>query len=92
MRSVTWGSGAAQLGVGALPVVSVLPAGEDHASWAAGGLMTAFAAGALAGSLGCAGRPFGQERPERVARTQIFTLGAGIKSTFAAAGAGWRER
>ncbi|MFF3964210.1 MFS transporter [Streptomyces griseorubiginosus] len=140
LRSVTWSSGVAQLGVGALPVVSVLLAGEYHASWATGGLMTAFAAGALAGSLGYAVRPFGQERPERVvlwgvlvtgiplatvpwsghalpaaalfalagcctgplfsallasrqryaptaARTQIFTLGAGIKSTFAAAGA-----
>ncbi|MFF7946038.1 MFS transporter [Streptomyces griseorubiginosus] len=140
LRSVTWGSGVAQLGVGGLPVVSVLLAGEYHASWATGGLMTAFAAGALAGSLGYAVRPFGEERPERVvlwgllatgvpfatvpwighalpaaalfalagcctgplfsallasrqryaptaARTQIFTLGAGIKSTFAAAGA-----
>ncbi|MGW0421467.1 MFS transporter [Streptomyces sp. NPDC003015] len=141
LRSVTWGSSVAQLGVGALPVVSVLLAAEYHAAWAAGGLMTAFAAGALAGSLSYACRPVGRHRPERVVlwglpttgiplamvpwaghavaaaalfamagfctgplfsallasreryapvpvRTQIFTLGAGLKSTFAAAGAG----
>jgi hypothetical protein len=141
LRSVTWGSGVAQLGVGALPVVSVLLAAEYHAPWATGGLMTAFAAGALAGSLSYAYRPVGRHHPERVvlwglpatgvplpmvpwagdavaaaalfalagfctgplfsallasreryappgARTQIFTLGAGLKSTFAAAGAG----
>ncbi|MFJ4200049.1 MFS transporter [Streptomyces sviceus] len=141
LRSVTWGSSVAQLGVGALPVVSVLLAAEYHAPWATGGLMTAFAAGALAGSLSYAYRPVGRHHPERVvlwalpatgvplavvpwagaavvaavlfavagfctgplfsallasreryapagARTQIFTLGAGLKSTFAAAGAG----
>ncbi|WP_020116977.1 MFS transporter [Streptomyces canus] len=141
LRSVTWGSSVAQLGVGALPVVSVLLAAEYHAPWATGGLMTAFAAGALGGSLSYACRPVGRHHPERVvlwglpatgvplamvpwagdavaaaalfalagfctgplfsallasreryappgARTQIFTLGAGLKSTFAAAGAG----
>ncbi|MFF1722528.1 MFS transporter [Streptomyces sviceus] len=141
LRSVTWGSSLAQLGVGALPVVSVLLATEYHAPWATGGLMTAFAAGALAGSLSYAYHPVGRHHPERVvlwalpatgvplalvpwagdavvaaalfamagfctgplfsallasreryappgARTQIFTLGAGLKSTFAAAGAG----
>ncbi|MFE1835000.1 MFS transporter [Streptomyces sviceus] len=141
LRSVTWGSSVAQLGVGALPVVSVLLAAEYHAPWATGGLMTAFAAGALAGSLSYAYRPVGRDHPEHVvlwalpatgvplalvpwagdavvaaalfamagfctgplfsallasreryappgARTQIFTLGAGLKSTFAAAGAG----
>ncbi|MFJ3446474.1 MFS transporter [Streptomyces sp. NPDC086081] len=140
LRSVTWASSLGQLGVGALPVVSVLLARQYEAAWAAGGLMTAFAAGALAGSLGYAYRPAGQERPERVVlwgllgtafplaavpwsghilvatalfaaagsctgplfsallasreryapeavRTQVFTLGAGLKSTFAAAGA-----
>lgn len=141
LRSVTWGSSVGQLGVGALPVVSVLLAAEYHAPWATGGLMTAFAAGALAGSLSYAWHPVGRRRPERVVlwglpatgvplalvpwaghaataaalfavagfctgplfsallasreryaptavRTQIFTLGAGLKSTFAAAGAG----
>jgi MFS family permease len=141
LRSVTWGSSVGQMGVGALPVVSVLLAAEYHAPWATGGLMTAFAAGALAGSLSYACRPVGRHRPERVVlwglpatgiplavvpwaghtvaaaglfavagfctgplfsallagreryaptavRTQIFTLGAGLKSTFAAAGAG----
>ncbi|MET7686866.1 MFS transporter [Streptomyces sp. NPDC005483] len=141
LRSVTWGSSVGQMGVGALPVVSVLLAAEYHASWATGGLMTAFAAGALAGSLSYAYRPVGRHRPELVVlwglpatgvplavvpwaghavaaaalfavagfctgplfsallagreryapaavRTQIFTLGAGLKSTFAAAGAG----
>jgi hypothetical protein len=141
LRSVTWGSSVGQMGVGALPVVSVLLAAEYHAPWATGGLMTAFAAGALAGSLSYAWRPVGRHRPERVVlwglpatgiplavvpwtgdavvaaglfavagfctgplfsallasreryaptavRTQIFTLGAGLKSTFAAAGAG----
>ncbi|MEU2427325.1 MFS transporter [Streptomyces sp. NPDC007851] len=140
LRSVTWASSTGQMGVGALPVVTVLLAGEYHASWATGGLMTAFAAGALAGSLSYAYRPVGAHRPERVvlwgllatgiplatvplaqhavpavglfaaagfctgplfsallasreryapasARTQVFTLGAGLKSTFAAAGA-----
>jgi hypothetical protein len=141
LGSVTWGSSVGQMGVGALPVVSVLLAAEYHASWATGGLMTAFAAGALAGSLSYAYRPVGRHHPERVVlwslpatgvplamvpfaghavvaaalfalagfctgplfsallasreryapaavRTQIFTLGAGLKSTFAAAGAG----
>ncbi|MEU0943677.1 MFS transporter [Streptomyces canus] len=141
LRAVTWGSSVAQLGVGALPVVSVLLAAEYHAPWATGGLMTAFAAGALAGSLSYAYRPVGRHHPERVVlwglpatgvplamvpwvgdavvaaalfavagfctgplfsallasreryappgtRTQVFTLGAGLKSTFAAAGAG----
>ncbi|MFJ4525666.1 MFS transporter [Streptomyces sp. NPDC088810] len=140
LRSVTWASSLGQLGVGALPVVSVLLARRYDAPWATGGLMTAFAAGALAGSLGYAYRPVGEERPERVVlwgllgtafplaavpwsghvlvatvlfaaagfctgplfsallasreryapaavRTQVFTLGAGLKSTFAAAGA-----
>ncbi|MGA5039783.1 MFS transporter [Streptomyces capoamus] len=140
LRSVTWASGLGQLGVGALPVVSVLLARRYDAPWATGGLMTAFAAGALAGSLGYACRPVGEDRPERVVlwgllgtalplsvvpwsgdvlvatalfaaagsctgplfsallasreryapaavRTQVFTLGAGLKSTFAAAGA-----
>lgn len=140
LRSVTWASSVGQLGVGALPVVSVLLARRYEAPWATGGLMTAFAVGALAGSLGYAYRPVGGERPERVVlwgllgtafplaavpwswhvlvttvlfaaagfctgplfsallasreryapaavRTQVFTLGAGLKSTFAAAGA-----
>ncbi|MGY4983043.1 MFS transporter [Streptomyces sp. 900105755] len=140
LRSVTWASAVGQMGVGALPVVTVLLAAKYHASWATGGLMTAFAAGALAGSLSYAYRPVGQRHPEQVvlwgllitgvplamapltrhavpaavlfalagfctgplfsallasreryapaaARTQIFTLGAGLKSTFAAAGA-----
>ncbi|MEV3970167.1 MFS transporter [Streptomyces sp. NPDC050698] len=140
LRSVTWASSVGQLGVGALPVVSVLLARRYDAPWATGGLMTAFAVGALAGSLGYAFRPVGEERPERVVlwglmgtasplaavplsdhvlaatvlfaaagfctgplfsallasreryapvavRTQVFTLGAGLKSTFAAAGA-----
>ncbi|MEU0428563.1 MFS transporter [Streptomyces canus] len=140
LRSVTWASSAGQMGVGALPVVTVLLADEYHAPWVTGGLMTAFAAGALAGSLSYAYRPVGAKCPERVvlwgllatgvplagvpwtqhavsaaalfatagfctgplfsallasreryasvaARTQIFTLGAGLKSTFAAAGA-----
>ncbi|MEV7074346.1 MFS transporter [Streptomyces sp. NPDC093990] len=141
LRSVTWGSAVGQLGVGALPVVSVLLAAEYHAPWVTGGLMTVFAVGALAGSLSYAWRPVGRRRPELVVlwglvatgiplsmvpltghagaaaalfaaagfctgplfsallasreryapaavRTQIFTLGAGLKSTFAAAGAG----
>lgn len=141
LRSITWGSSLGQLGVGALPVVSVLLAADYHAPWATGGLMTAFAAGALAGSLSYAWHPVGRRTPERVVlwglpatgiplalvpwagravpaaglfalagfctgplfsallagrdryapaavRTQIFTLGAGLKSTFAAAGAG----
>ncbi|MEW2301447.1 MFS transporter [Streptomyces sp. NPDC006655] len=140
LRSVTWASSVGQLGVGALPVVSVLLARRYDAPWATGGLMTAFAVGALAGSLSYAYRPVGEERPERVVlwglsgtavplaavpwsghvlvvtalfaaagfctgplfsallasreryapaavRTQVFTLGAGLKSTFAAAGA-----
>ncbi|MFD4557865.1 MFS transporter [Streptomyces sp. NPDC058469] len=140
LRSVTWASSLAQMGVGALPIVTVLLADDYHASWATGGLMTAFAAGALTGSLSYAYRPIGEEHPERVVlwgllatgvplaavpwthnvalaaalfalagfctgplfsallasreryaptavRTQIFTLGAGLKSTFAAAGA-----
>ncbi|MBG7704675.1 MFS transporter [Streptomyces sp. MC1] len=140
LRSVTWASSVGQAGIGALPVVSVLLAHEHHAPWATGGLMTAFAVGALAGSLSYAYRPVGEQQPERVVlwgllatgvplatvpwaghatmaaalfaaagfctgpvfsallasreryapapvRTQIFTLGAGLKSTFAAAGA-----
>ncbi|MFF3989456.1 MFS transporter [Streptomyces sp. NPDC001601] len=140
LRSVTWASSVGQLGVGALPVMTVLLAAKYHASWATGGLMTAFAVGALAGSLSYAYRPVGQRHPEQVVlwgllvtgvplamvpltrhavpaavlfamsgfctgplfsallasreryapaavRTQIFTLGAGLKSTFAAAGA-----
>ncbi|MEV6766251.1 MFS transporter [Streptomyces sp. NPDC051105] len=140
LRSVTWASSVGQMGVGALPVVTVSLAAEYHASWATGGLMTTFAAGALAGSLSYGYRSVGQRRPERVVlwgllitglplamvplsrhaipaavlfamagfctgplfsallasreryapaavRTQIFTLGAGLKSTFAAAGA-----
>ncbi|MEV5440858.1 MFS transporter [Streptomyces sp. NPDC052682] len=140
LRSVTWASGVGQLGIGALPVVTALLARDHHAPWATGGLMTAFAVGALAGSLGYGFRPLGEHRPERVVlwgllatgvplaavpwighavaaaalfaaagfctgplfsallasreryapaavRTQVFTLGAGVKSTFAAAGA-----
>ncbi|MEV6483552.1 MFS transporter [Streptomyces sp. NPDC051576] len=140
LRSVTWASGIGQIGIGALPVIAALLAGERHADWAAGGLMTAFAAGAMAGSLTYAVRPWTRTRPERVVllclpltalplalaacvsgmavttalfavagwttgplfsalltareryappelRTQVFTLGAGLKSTAAAAGA-----
>ncbi|WP_051740497.1 MFS transporter [Streptomyces xylophagus] len=140
LRSVTWASSIGQIGIGALPVITALLATERHAGWAAGGLMTAFAAGAMAGSLTYAVRPWSRTRPERVVllclpltalplalaacvpgmapttalfalagwatgplfsalliareryapqplRTQIFTLGAGLKSTAAAAGA-----
>ncbi|MDH6214709.1 MFS family permease [Streptomyces pseudovenezuelae] len=140
LRSVTWASSVGQIGIGALPVVTALLATERHADWAAGGLMTAFAAGAMAGSLTYAVKPWTRTRPERVVllclpltalplalaacvsgttlttalfamagwatgplfsalltareryapqplRTQIFTLGAGLKSTAAAAGA-----
>ncbi|MEU3503648.1 MFS transporter, partial [Streptomyces hundungensis] len=138
-RGVLLGSG--QIGIGALPVLTALLAAHYGAGWAAGGLMTAFAAGALMGSLTYAVRPWTDSHPERVVlaclaatgpplamvaatgpplgvttalfalagactgplfsallaareryapadiRTQIFTLGAGLKSTAAAAGA-----
>ncbi|MFF8653625.1 MFS transporter [Streptomyces huasconensis] len=140
LRAVTWSSSAGQIGVGALPVLTALLAQQYGAGWAAGGLMTAFAAGALAGSLIYAIRPWTDTHPERVVlgclaatglplalaaaqpalgvttvlfvlagactgplfsallaareryaptevRTQIFTLGAGLKSTAAAGGA-----
>ncbi|MET9498321.1 MFS transporter [Streptomyces sp. NPDC006552] len=140
LRAVTWSSSAGQIGVGALPVLTALLARQYGAGWAAGGLMTAFAAGALAGSLIYAIRPWTDTHPERVVlgclaatglplavavskpalsatltlfalagactgplfsallaareryapaeiRTQIFTLGAGLKSTAAAGGA-----
>ena len=140
LRSVTWASSIGQIGIGALPVSTALLATERHAGWAAGGLMTAFAGGAMAGSLTYAVKPWTRTRPERVVllclsltgiplalaacfsgmalttvlfattgwttgplfsallttreryapqplRTQIFTLGAGLKSTAAAAGA-----
>ncbi len=140
LRAVTWASSAGQVGIGALPVLTALLAQQYAAGWAAGGLMTAFAVGALAGSLLYAVRPWTDTHPERVvlaclaatgpplaltaanlslgvttalfalagactgplfsallaareryappeARTQIFTLGAGLKSTAAAAGA-----
>ncbi|MBK3575638.1 MFS transporter [Streptomyces sp. MBT65] len=140
LRSVTWASSIGQIGIGALPVITALLATERHAGWAAGGLMTAFAVGAMAGSLTYAVKPWTRTRPERVVllclplialplalaacvagmalttalfatagwatgplfstllaareryapqplRTQIFTLGAGLKSTAAAAGA-----
>ncbi|MFJ6088405.1 MFS transporter [Streptomyces sp. NPDC092369] len=140
LRSVTWASSIGQIGIGALPVITALLASERNAGWAAGGLMTAFAVGAMVGSLTYAVRPWTPTRPERVVlmclplialplavaacvtamalttalfvtagwatgplfstllaareryapqplRTQIFTLGAGLKSTAAAAGA-----
>lgn len=140
LRSATWASSVGQFGIGALPVITALLATERHAGWAAGGLMTAFAGGAMAGSLTYAVKPWNRTRPERVVllclpltaiplalascvagmastaalfvmagwttgplfsalltarerytplplRTQIFTLGAGLKSTAAAAGA-----
>ncbi|MFJ4878464.1 MFS transporter [Streptomyces sp. NPDC088745] len=140
LRAVTWSSSAGQIGVGALPVLTALLAQQYGAGWAAGGLMTAFAAGALAGSLIYAVRPWTDTHPERVVlgclaatglplalaatkpalsattalfvlagactgplfsallaareryapagvRTQVFTLGAGLKSTAAAGGA-----
>ncbi|MGW3284040.1 MFS transporter [Streptomyces sp. NPDC001002] len=140
LRSVTWASGIGQIGIGALPVITALLATERHAGWAAGGLMTAFAAGAMTGSLTYAVKPWSRTCPERVVllclpltalplalaacvagtalptalfatagwttgplfsalltareryaphplRTQIFTLGAGLKSTAAATGA-----
>ncbi|WEH37238.1 MFS transporter [Streptomyces sp. AM 4-1-1] len=140
LRAVTWASSAGQIGIGALPVLTALLAKQYDAGWAAGGLMTAFAAGALAGSLIYAVRPWTETHPERVVlacllttgpplalaavrpslaltallfalsgvctgplfsallaareryaptavRTQIFTLGAGLKSTAAAGGA-----
>ncbi|MBM7168700.1 MFS transporter [Streptomyces sp. G44] len=140
LRAVTWSSSAGQIGVGALPVLTALLARQYGAGWAAGGLMTAFAVGGLAGSLVYAVRPWTDTHPERVVlgclagtglplalaaaepelsvttvlfvlagactgplfsallaareryaptevRTQIFTLGAGLKSTAAAGGA-----
>jgi MFS family permease len=140
LRSVTWASSIGQIGIGALPIITALLATERHADWAAGGLMTAFAVGAMVGSLTYAVKPWTRTRPERVVllclplialplalaacvagmalttvlfatagwatgplfstllaareryapqplRTQIFTLGAGLKSTAAAAGA-----
>lgn len=140
LRSVTWASSIGQIGIGALPVSTALLATERHAGWAVGSLMTAFAGGAMAGSLTYAVKPWTRTRPEGVVllclsltgiplalaacfsgmalttvlfatagwttgplfsalltareryapqplRTQIFTLGAGLKSTAAAAGA-----
>ncbi|WP_420310358.1 MFS transporter [Streptomyces sp. YS-B37] len=140
LRSVTWASSIGQIGIGGLPVLAALLATERHTGWAAGGLMTAFAGGAMVGSLTYAVKPWTRTRPERVVllclpltalplalaacvsgvalttalfvmagwatgplfsalltareryapqplRTQIFTLGAGLKSTAAAAGA-----
>lgn len=140
LRSLTWATSVAQLGIGALPVVCVLLAARYGTPWAAGGLMTAMALGSLAGSTAYAWRPWGTRRPERTvlamvlatgvplaavpwadsapaafaafclagcctgplfaallagrdryappaARTQVFTLGAGLKTTFAACGA-----
>lgn len=140
LRAVTWSSSAGQVGIGALPVLTALLAERYRANWAAGGLMTAFAIGALAGSLVYAVRPWSVAHPERVVppclaatgaplalaasrpalaitaalfalagactgplfsallaareryapadvRTQVFTLGAGLKSTAAAGGA-----
>ncbi len=66
LRAVTWSSSAGQIGVGALPVLTALLAQQYGAGWAAGGLMTAFAAGALAGSLIYAVRPWTDTHPERV--------------------------
>nr|AOZ61189.1 hypothetical protein [Streptomyces sp. KIB-H033] len=43
LRPVTWASGVGQLGVGALPVVSVLLARRYDDPWATSGPMTAFA-------------------------------------------------
>lgn len=140
LRAVTGGSSIGQIGIGALPLLAVLLAKDQHASWAVGGLMTAFAVGALGGSLAYARWPVGSTCPQRVvlvgllatalplacvpaapqpllaaalfagagfctgplfsallaarqnyapasARSQVFTLGAGLKSAAAALGA-----
>lgn len=139
LRAVTLASSVGQIGIGALPLAATALAVQHHGNAAAGGgLVSAFAAGALAGSLVYARKPAGRpdrvvlagllatalpfavvalvsdtvlsavlfagagfftgpafsallavrdrEAPEAV-RAQVFTIGAGLKSTAAALGA-----
>jgi predicted MFS family arabinose efflux permease len=66
LRAVTLATGIGTFGTGALPLVLGLIAVRDARPWEAGVLLSAEAAGALAGSLLYARRPVGSNRPELV--------------------------
>jgi MFS family permease len=73
LRAVTFASSVGQIGIGALPLAATALAVHHNGNAAAGGaLISAFAAGALAGSLAYAKKPVGAARPVRVVLTGLF--------------------
>jgi len=73
LRAVTFASSVGQLGIGALPLAATALAVQHNGNAAAGGaVISAFAAGALAGSLAYARKPVGAARPDRVVLTGLF--------------------
>ncbi|GAA2639714.1 MFS transporter [Streptomyces axinellae] len=77
LRALTVATSVAFLGVGALPVTAVLLAAHRGNADGGGLLMTAFALGALAGSVLPAARP-PRMRPERLAALSLSGTGAAL--------------
>lgn len=72
LRAVTFASSVGQLGIGALPLAATALAAHHGNTAAGGALISAFAAGALAGSLIYAQKPVGTSRPDRVVLVSLF--------------------
>ncbi|MEU0884336.1 MFS transporter [Lentzea sp. NPDC005914] len=73
LRAVTLASSVGQIGIGALPLAATALAVHNQGDAAVGGvLVSAFAVGALAGSLSYAKKPLGASRPTLVILIGLF--------------------
>lgn len=75
LAAVTAATSLGQLGIGALPVITVFIATQNRHAAAAGWLLTAVAAGGLLGSLAWTWRPAGPERAEAVVVAGLAGVG-----------------
>ncbi|WP_326687420.1 MFS transporter [Streptomyces sp. NBC_01795] len=82
LRAITAATSVAFLGVGGLPVTSVLLAAEAGDAGGGGLLMTVFALGALSGAVALARRP-PRIRPEQLAALSLFSTGAALAGAAA---------
>jgi hypothetical protein len=78
LATVTVATSIGQLGAGALPVIAAVFAARNHDAAAAGWLMTAFAAGGLAGSLAWTWRPASPANAARVVMAGLVGVGIPI--------------
>ncbi len=83
LAAVTLATSVGQLGAGALPVVAAVIAERHHDASAAGWLLTAFAAGGLAGSLLWTWRPASPANAARIVMAGLIGVGLPIAAAAA---------